>query len=227
MSAQLKLDPVRSTPERVADTISKGILKRRYAVGQRLVEIDLIGELGVSRSTLREAFRILATNGVIELTPHRGAVIRALSSDDARNLLAVLEVLSGLAARLASQNIGFGANGARLSAAAKRLLRERPADDLSSIMDDRAKFYQVMFEVADNKELERALPNARAHLFRSQVFDQLTEANVRSMMTEYQGITEAIMNGDAVKAERRMRRHIVKTGARTLSDMKRKPGGAT
>jgi DNA-binding GntR family transcriptional regulator len=219
MSAQLKLESLRSTPERVADAISKGILQRRYAVGQRLVEIDLIRDLGVSRSTLREAFRILATSGVIELTPHRGAVIRTLTPDDARNLMAVLEVLSGLAARLAALNIHIGTNAARLQSAAKRLLRERWPDDMLSLMDDRARYYQVLFEIADNKELERALPNARAHMLRNQVFDQLTQTHLRSMMSEYASVTEAVLAGDSVKADQRMRRHIVKTSARTLASV--------
>ncbi len=206
----------RSTPERVADTISRGILQRRYAIGQRLVEVDLIADLGVSRSTLREAFRILATNGVIELTPHRGAVIRALSASDAAELLSVLEVLIGLGARLAAQNVDEGDNRRRFSDALKQLLRKRPTHDLTSLMDDRARFYQVIFSMAHNKELQRALPNARAHLFRSQFFDRLTPADVTSMMVEYAAVGEAILSGDASRAEQRMRRHIVKTSTRTL-----------
>ena len=70
----------KSIPDQVADAIGKGILMRRFVVGQRLVEADLTRELGVSRSTVREALRILASSGVVDLTPHRGAVIRSLTA---------------------------------------------------------------------------------------------------------------------------------------------------
>ena len=72
-----------NSPEHIADLISKGILQRRYAVGQRLIEADLTRDLGVGRSTIREALRILGASGVVELTPPKGAVIRSLARDDA------------------------------------------------------------------------------------------------------------------------------------------------
>ena len=75
-----------SSPERVASSITKGVLRRHYVVGQRLIESDLTHQLGVSRSTVREALKILAANGVVELVPHRGAVIRGLSLTDAIGL---------------------------------------------------------------------------------------------------------------------------------------------
>ena len=54
------------------------------------------------------------------------------------------------------------------------------------------------------------------HLFRTQFYDYLTRADLRAMVAEYRGITDAILAGDAPLAEKRMRRHIVKTGERTL-----------
>jgi len=204
------------SPRRVADLISKGILQRRYAVGQRLVEADLTRALGVSRSTVREALRILDAGGVVELTPHKGAVIRALTRVDAERLLQVLEVLTGLAARLAAEHIGQGDNRRRFAAAAQRLIEPRPAVALGQILDERARYYGVMFEIADNPELDRALPQARAHLFRTQFYDSMTAADLRQMVAEYRAISAAILAGDAAGAEARMRRHLRRTGERTL-----------
>lgn len=206
----------RSTPDRVADAISKGILLRRFSIGQRLIEADLTRELGVSRSTVREALRILAASGVVELNRHRGAVIRALSREDAEQLLAVLEVLSGLAARLAAEHIGQGSNRKRFEAAARRLLEPRAPDQLDRILDERASYYQVMFEIAGNKELDRVLPASRAHLFRTQFYHYLTRSDLQAMVREYQAITAAILAGDGARAEARMRKHIQRSGERTL-----------
>lgn len=218
-AAEEKTAHPRSTPDRVADAISKGILMRRFTVGQRLIEADLTRDLGVSRSTVREALRILASSGVVDLTPHRGAVIRSLSREDAASLLGVLEVLSGLAARLAAANIGIGHNARRFEAAAQKLIHAESPEALDRVLDERANYYKVMFEIADSSELDRALPQARAHLFRAQFYHSLTTADLRSMVAEYRAITEAILEGDQDKAEKRMRRHLQKSGERTLPRM--------
>jgi len=58
-----------STPDRVAAAITRGVLMRRFTAGQRLIEAELTRSLQVSRGTIREAVRILAASGVVELTP--------------------------------------------------------------------------------------------------------------------------------------------------------------
>lgn len=209
----------RSTPDRVADAISKGILMRRFTVGQRLVEADLTRDLGVSRSTVREALRILASSGVVDLTPHRGAVIRSLDREDAASLLGVLEVLTGLAARLAAANIQIGNNAKRFEAAAQKLIEANTPEALDRVLDERANYYKVMFDIANSGELNRVLPQARAHLFRAQFYHSLTTTDLRSMVAEYRAITAAILEGDQAKAEARTRKHLQKTGERTLPRM--------
>jgi len=192
---------------------------RRFTVGQRLIEADLTRDLGVSRSTVREALRILASSGVVDLMPHRGAVIRSLTREDAASLLGVLEVLSGLAARLAAANIHLKGNAARFEAAAKKLIGADTPEALDRVLDERANYYKVMFEIANSTELDRVLPQARAHLFRAQFYHSLTTADLKAMVAEYRAITAAILEGDQVKAERRMRQHLQKTGERTLPRM--------
>jgi DNA-binding GntR family transcriptional regulator len=205
-----------SSPERVAASITKGLLRREYAVGQRLVEADLTQRLGVSRSTVREAFKILASSGVVEIVPHRGAMIRRLTFTDARDLLAVLEVLTGLAARLAAEKIDRGQNRAMFASAAKPLIQPRPSEELGLILDERARFWQAMFDIADNEELKRTMPTWRAHLFRTQFYGLLTKDHLKSMLTEYRQITDAILAGDGTRAESCARRHLQKSRKRTL-----------
>ena len=205
-----------STPDRVAAAISRSILMRRFTAGQRLIEAELTRGLRVSRGTVREALRILAASGVVELTPHRGAVIRVLSSTDSQNLLEVMEMLSALAARLAARKIGIGDNRARFEAVARTLLAPHTAGKLDSVLNERLDFYKVMFGIADNSELDRVLPLPRAHLFRTQLHPYLTQSDLRSMVREYRSIAEAILAGDEKKAELRMRKHIQKTSERMI-----------
>jgi DNA-binding GntR family transcriptional regulator len=214
--ANHRIGPRRNSSDRVAEAISIGILKRRYLVGQRLIEADLTRELGVSRSTVREALKTLAATGVVELVPHRGAIIRALTRTDAEDLLQVLEVLCGLAARIAAQRIGLSNNRARFEAVTAQLLAHSGGDGMHRMLDERARFYQLIFEIADNAELNRAVPAARAHLYRTQMYAVSTHADLKAMANEYRGIADAILEGDAKKAEVRTRQHIENTMRRTL-----------
>jgi DNA-binding GntR family transcriptional regulator len=209
-----------STPERVADIITKGLLRREYSVGQRLIEAELTQSLAVSRSTIREALKILASNGVVEIIPHRGAVIRGLTLADAENLLAVLEVLTGLAARLAAQKINIGRNRASFEATSKPLVTPSESNHLEHILDERARFYQTIFHIANSEDLNRAMPNWRAHLFRNQFYSLLSKNDLRAMVAEYRKISEAILDGDAEKAELHVRRHLQKTRERVLPHLR-------
>jgi DNA-binding GntR family transcriptional regulator len=209
-------DDARGTPERVAAAIVRGILQRRYKPGERVTEAELASTFDVGRSTVREAVRILAANGAIEATRHRGAVICALTEADCDNLLDVIEVLLGLAARSAARNIEFGDNRARLTRIAQALRQRRGSRDLRNVLDERLDFYNVMLSIADNRELERALPAARAQIFRAQFYEHLTTQDLLAMIDEYRGIVDAILEGDERTAERRMREHVEKTGGRLM-----------
>jgi DNA-binding GntR family transcriptional regulator len=204
-----------SSPERVTQSITRGLMLREYSVGQRLVEPDLMAKLGVSRSTVREALKILESRGIVEIVPHRGATIRGLTLTDARNLLLVLEVLTGLAARLAAEKIHVGSNARLFAAAAKPLVQPQPSQ-IDRILDERANYYQCMFKIADSDELTRSMPTSRAHLFRVQVWGMLTKVDLRAMVLEYHQITEAILAGDSVRAEERVRWHLQKSAERFL-----------
>jgi DNA-binding GntR family transcriptional regulator len=85
---------------RVRDMIIEGVL----APGTRIHEGNLGRDLGVSRTPLREALKFLASEGLIELSPGRGAVVRKFSPKDVRDSLVVIGSLEALAGRLVCQH---------------------------------------------------------------------------------------------------------------------------
>ena len=203
-----------STPDRVVNAITEGIVKRRYSVGQRLVESDLTRDLKVSRGTVREALKTLAAEGVVKLTPHRGAFIRSLSRKEAHDLLVVLEVLCGVAARLAAEHIKQGDNQKRFKAAQQAIAGLRSGGGASGFAAERARFYQTMLNICGNAELERIMPLAHIFLFRTQFQGLWSKKDIAAVFKEYQDIAAAILAGDTKLAESDMRRHIRKTDVR-------------
>jgi DNA-binding GntR family transcriptional regulator len=79
----------------VLDVLREAILTMRFAPGQRLIERELIDLTGVSRTTIREVLRELAAEGLVRTVPQKGAVVVALSAEEAEELYELREVLEG------------------------------------------------------------------------------------------------------------------------------------
>lgn len=89
----------------VAKNLRSDILNGAIKGGERLIENQLKNRFGISRTPLREAFRVLEREGLIEIIPRRGAFVRTISINDIRENFPVRAMLEGLAARLACAHI--------------------------------------------------------------------------------------------------------------------------
>ena len=94
-----------SLVEQIENYLTNAIIEGRLKTGDRLVESELQRKLGVSRTPIREAFRILEKNGLIITIPRKGAYIREITLKDIKENFPVRAWLEGLAARLAVPNM--------------------------------------------------------------------------------------------------------------------------
>ena len=102
----LNLPLARSTlPQAAAERLRALIVEGTLAPGTRLNERELSEQLGVSRTPLREAFRLLASEGLLDQLPNRGVQVAALSRDDVRQAFEVMAALEGLAGELAAARV--------------------------------------------------------------------------------------------------------------------------
>jgi DNA-binding GntR family transcriptional regulator len=200
-----------TSPERVVDAIVRSIRAGVYAPGQRLIEADLTRDYNVSRGPVREALKRLAAEGVLTLTRHRGAYVRALSRVEVRDSLMVLEVLVGLMANLATRRIGEGDNSARMGEAFERLLAFKNDGGTAAFLDERRSFYDTILRIGGNHELERMLPLMQIHLLRMQFQAYITARDREKQFKEYQTITDTILSGDALRAQKVASLHVRRT----------------
>ncbi|MEM7569292.1 MAG: GntR family transcriptional regulator, partial [Pseudomonadota bacterium] len=98
-------DDQSSLVNHVVNNIIDGVSTGRYAHGQRLIAADLAEEYGVSRAPVREALHVLAGEGVVKLTPNRGAKIRKLSPKQLFDFLEFTESICALGVRLATSKM--------------------------------------------------------------------------------------------------------------------------
>jgi DNA-binding GntR family transcriptional regulator len=197
-----------SSPRRVMNAIISGIHKGRYVPGQRLIEADLTRELKVSRGPVREAFKRLAGEGVLVLSKHRGAFIRAQTREEVRDMMSVLEVLAGLAAKLAARHISEGDNRERLESAFATAMQEGEEGETLAFLEQRRRFYDTLYDIGGNRELAHMVPRMKIALLRLQFQAFVSRKQHESQLRELSAIAEAVLEGDPKKAERIARAHL-------------------
>ena len=196
-----------STPDQVVDAIKRSILLGRYVPGQRLVEADLTREQQVSRGPVREALKRLAAEGVITLSPHRGAHVRLLSRRESVELLYVVQAIVGMAVRQAASRMELSDSRPKLRAAFEQLSRRRPSDDRVLLSIDRNAFYDAIFDIAGNRELARVHPAVPTQILRMQVHSYLPAASRELQFADYRQLYDALREGEGAAAVRIVNRH--------------------
>jgi DNA-binding GntR family transcriptional regulator len=199
--------PVSSSDQIVRDVL-RGLYEGRYVAGQRLVEPDLMRRYAVGRSTVREAIKRLAAEGVVAAHPFRGAQIRQLSRADAKNILLILELLIGLAARQSAETIASHERRELFVQSYDHLLTMESEDDSFEVVRARNRFYRTMTRVAGNAELERLLPIIQVHLVRAQL-----KIPRNQRLEDYRAIAETVLSGDPARAEGAGRAHVARMTA--------------
>lgn len=203
--------PKKSSPDVVVDAILTGIRTGRLVPGQRLVEADLTYSLSISRGPVREALKRLAAEGVVTLSQNRGAYVRSLSRKDVADLLKVVEVVTGLVARLAAVNMTDPEARAEFQAVGAALLEFEALGDSHAFLDRRHDFWDVLIKAADNVELTRIMPLMQLHLLRLQFQTHLSPSDRRKQFAEYRSLIEAVLSGNGRRAERLTQIHIRRT----------------
>jgi DNA-binding GntR family transcriptional regulator len=151
----------------VVQALRKAILQGRYAPGDRLVEKDLCELMGVSRTSIREAFRQLESEGIIENIPNRGPVVATLSRAQAKEVYEVRQALEALAAKLFALNATEKQIEA-LGRATETLAAAYRSGDVGEILAAKDAFYGVLYAGCGNAVAPQMLTilNARINLLR-------------------------------------------------------------
>ena len=189
------------------DAIRARILSGAIAPGDRLREIALADEMGLSRTPVREAMRRLEQDGLVEHVPHRGAIVRTLDPQQVTELYLIREVLEGTAARLAAQQ----ASAAEVEAL-RALLATQPgeAEDAGGVEASRrnAVFHRAIRDAAHNRFLLRAMEGVTASLALLGPTTLGMPGRIPEAAAEHAAILEAIAGRDGDAAEAAARAHI-------------------
>jgi DNA-binding GntR family transcriptional regulator len=187
--------PLRSV---VYEELRRLILAGELPPGSRLVEDHLATRLGVSRNPVREAIRVLAAEGFIEVLPRRGATVASMGVAEVEELFDVRVALESLGARLAARHVTPEVVDRLLGVLADA--ERATADGLQSeLVDLNAEFHEAVIEAAGNTYLAMV---AQPVLHRARwVYQQSLHVRAAHSWTEHISLARAIIAGDEVAAE--------------------------
>ncbi len=195
-----------SLTERVYRRLAAEIAEGRLPPGQQLLETALGRRLGVSRTPVREALRLLVNEGLATATPG-GVEVTQLTVKDVRDLLRTEEVLDGLACRLAAEN-GTEGDFSRLEEIFARLEAAAGRSDPAGWVEADTELHAHIAQMAGNQVLTRFSEQVNTLLGRMRQMSARLPGRMQQMIAENRRVVDAIERRDGAEAERAVKDHV-------------------
>ena len=200
-----------SLAEQVFDRLETDILSGKYQPGELLTELKLVGDLGVSRTPIREALRRLEQEHIIEVS-QKGILIIGVSRKDLDDILAIRMRIEGLAAYMAAKNI-TDEQLAELRDTIELQEFYVPKHDADHINDMDSRFHQLIYRFSGSTPLYDTLMPLHKKVLKYRKASVENEVRSAYSSQEHRAIFEAIAAHDAELAEERMMSHIANARA--------------
>lgn len=195
-----------SLAEQVFDRLETDILSGKYQPGEVLTELKLVGDLGVSRTPIREALRRLEQEHIIEIS-QKGILVIGVSRKDLDDILAIRMRIEGLAAYEAAKHI----TDEQLEELRETIELQEfyvPKHDADRINGMDSRFHQLIYRFSGSTALYDTLMPLHKKVLKYRKASVENEVRSEHSSQEHRAIFEAIAAHDAELAEERMRAHI-------------------
>ena len=195
--------------DQLYEYLSNSIIEGKIKPGEKLIENDLCRQFGISRSPIRECFRVLESEGLITIVPRKGVLIKELTSQDIEEVFPVRASLESLAVKLAIPNIGQKEIGT-LQDLIKKMEEALCNRDIRSFLSLNFSFHTILIKASNNKILEKVLKNLGRGLWLRIAFlyYQSSAEELAISNNMHRQILEAIQKKDALFAQRSIEAHI-------------------
>ncbi len=207
MKLDLKIDEYLPLREVVFQTLRNAIIQGEFQPGERLMEITLANKLGVSRTPVREAIRMLELEGLVVMIPRKGAEVANITVRDLKDALEVRMALEALSVRLACERI-TDEGKEELKKTCMAFKEAINSKLVPAIVSCDEAFHNCIFDASGNKKLINMAHNLREQVHRYRVEYVKDFSYHDNLIREHDLITMAILKGDADTAEKVMNEHI-------------------
>ncbi len=193
---------------RVFHRLREDILSGKYKEGDELKEVAIGEDLGVSRTPVREAFRQLELEGLIQIIPNKGAYVTGITEKDVKDIYMIRSLLEGLCARWACEHI----TEAQMEEMEENIYLSKfhaQKGHLEQLAELDNRFHEILYEACNSKILEHQLRDFHEYVLRVRK-KTLSNANRGPKSNEeHEMIMEAIKAKDGLKAEKLANMHMI------------------
>lgn len=206
----IQFDQVRapSLREQVRHALYEALRTQQFRPGDRIVELRLAREMGVSQTVVREALRELEQMGLVESFPNRGTYVRRITRDDAREIYSMRAALESFAVRLALPRLAPRDLDA-LERHIERMTAMARERDEQRFVDEDVRFHRAIVAAADHKLLLRTWEGINPLNWTFATYIQLADDDPVHLARRHQPVLEALRAGDVAAAQQAIERHIL------------------
>ncbi|MBO5210120.1 MAG: GntR family transcriptional regulator [Lachnospiraceae bacterium] len=204
---QVNMDEFLPLRDVVFNTLRKAILTGELKPGERLMEIHLANQLGVSRTPIREAIRKLELEGLVIMIPRRGAEVAQITEKSLKDVLEVRRALDALCAELACDRI-TEAEKQSLKKACDDFEQATISGDATIIAAADVALHDIIVEATGNKRLIQLINNLSEQMYRYRFEYIKDEQQHNNLVEEHRMIYESIIKQDKEKAAQAAKLHI-------------------
>ena len=203
----IKLDGYKPLRDIVFETLREAIINQTLKPGERLMEIQLAEEMGLSRTPVREAIRKLELEGLVVMVPRKGAYVAGISMKDIHEVYELRSALEALAASLAAVRI----TDEELEEMERQMVREAKEteeNNLQGIVSIDTTFHDLLYQAAHNQRLVQFINILQEQLQRFRAATLSRPGRSKYALEEHKKIVEALANKDAKLAAKLATEHI-------------------
>jgi GntR family transcriptional regulator, rspAB operon transcriptional repressor len=201
---EVKTSLVQTVYEAVMAALDEG----RLTPGSRIIASELAAQLGLSRAPVREALHVLAGQGLVELLPDRGAVLRPMTRDDLAEIYEVITPVAAVGLRGAAQRIHQGDNARRVSDAMAAIRRAGASEPDFRFYLHLNEFHYLVNAIAEKPYVDFILRAINIEYWNRLLAREIDLAkHVPRYVRNYEGMTQAILDGDPALAEAAIMAH--------------------
>lgn len=210
--------------EEVTARLRDLIVENRIQPGERVPELEIAARLGVSRTPIREALKVLAAEGLVEMQPLRGAIVKAFSAKDAQDMLRVIALLEEHAGREACA--APAADIAAVQALHERMRAHHRRRERQPYFALNQQIHQAIVALARNDTLAAMHAQLGQRMRRIRYVGNSEPANWDAAMAEHEAMMQALAARDADAMAAAMRAHLLNTWPRIEQVARRGEAGA-
>ena len=202
---------------RVFHRIREDILAGKFKQNEELKETAIAGDLGVSRTPVREALRQLELEGLVNIIPNKGAYVTGITAKDIKDIYSIRSLLRGLMCQMGNRAYYKGTDGR----AGRNLLPFGVScskkKHYEQVLELDNKFHEILYQASNSKQLQHMLSDFHHYVQRVRKITLSSDARIVNTNEEHKKIVEALKEKNPDKAEFLANEHIMNT-IKNISD---------